>query len=191
MFRQRDNGFITILNEIRCGKLSAGSIKILKSLSREPKYSDGIEPTLLMSLRKQVDDANQRKYNSLKGEEHVFEAQIYSKKDIKFDVASLFNAPKTLRLKEGAQVMLLKNMSGNLVNGSVGVVHSFDEITGFPLVEFDTSAYYKGADSVTENDAKYFRTKTLIEPQDWESRDADQRVVATMKQIPLALCYAM
>lgn len=41
-------------------------------------------------------------------------------------------APETLEIKKGAQVMLIKNIDGQLVNGSLGIVQSFmDEGTFF------------------------------------------------------------
>ena len=45
-------------------------------------------------------------------------------------------APKELQLKIGAQVVLIKNLGANLVNGNRGVVHSFSE-KGWPTVIFD------------------------------------------------------
>jgi len=45
-------------------------------------------------------------------------------------------APKKLQLKIGAQVMLLRNMDGTLVNGSLGLVTGFDGESEHPIVRF-------------------------------------------------------
>lgn len=47
VFRQNDPVFIGILNEMRTGKMSPESVSKLQSLSRELRYTDGIEPTEL------------------------------------------------------------------------------------------------------------------------------------------------
>jgi ATP-dependent DNA helicase PIF1 len=47
VFRQRDTEFIDMLNEMRFGELSRDSISKFIKLKREPKYTDGIEPTEL------------------------------------------------------------------------------------------------------------------------------------------------
>lgn len=49
-----------------------------------------------------------------------------------------FSAPKVLILKENAQVMLIKNLTPTLVNGSVGKVVGFQELdhVQYPVVRF-------------------------------------------------------
>jgi ATP-dependent DNA helicase PIF1 len=47
VFRQKDQSFIKILNEMRQGQLSAESIQKLNALSRPLIFNDGIEPTQL------------------------------------------------------------------------------------------------------------------------------------------------
>jgi ATP-dependent DNA helicase PIF1 len=39
--------FIRMLNEVRYGKMSPGTVERFQSLSRPVEYSDGIEPTEL------------------------------------------------------------------------------------------------------------------------------------------------
>jgi hypothetical protein len=50
-------------------------------------------------------------------------------------------APRDLELKKGAQVMLIKNLSNSLVNGSIGIVEDFTahEKTDAPSVEITGS----------------------------------------------------
>ena len=47
VFRQRDQTFVDMLNEMRFGKMSSASIARFAGLKREIYYTDGIEPTEL------------------------------------------------------------------------------------------------------------------------------------------------
>jgi len=64
----------------------------------------------------------------------VFEATDTGLKDdnMRKNLLANFIAPERLELKKGAQVMLIKNIDSQLVNGSLGIVQSFmDEGTFF------------------------------------------------------------
>jgi hypothetical protein len=59
------------------------------------------------------------------------------------EISPEFMAPDNLELKVGAQVMLLKNLHSDLVNGSVGIVTHFNDeadpnsdLHGMPSVQF-------------------------------------------------------
>jgi len=47
VFRQRDQTFVDMLNEMRFGKMTKASIDRFAGLRREIVYTDGIEPTEL------------------------------------------------------------------------------------------------------------------------------------------------
>ena len=75
MFRQAEEPLVDLLNDVRYGKASAGSLKLLRELGRELSPPEGIEPTLLFATNDRVDRMNQQKLQQLAGkEEHVFEA---------------------------------------------------------------------------------------------------------------------
>ena len=114
-----------------------------------------IKPTLLFPKNKSVDAENEQELDQLGGETVEFPAQDRAWKDkeagehasgyheetllAKIDRECL--APKTLCLKVGAQVMLLRRLGeigDELVNGSRGVVTGFEasEDGGWPVVRF-------------------------------------------------------
>jgi hypothetical protein len=116
---------------------------------------NGIKPTLLFPKNKSVDAENERELDKLGGKTVEFPAQDRAWKDkeagehasgyheetllAKIDRECL--APKTLCLKVGAQVMLLRRLGDiglELVNGSRGVVTGFgaSEDGGWPVVRF-------------------------------------------------------
>uniref|UniRef100_A0A6B2L0S6 ATP-dependent DNA helicase n=1 Tax=Arcella intermedia TaxID=1963864 RepID=A0A6B2L0S6_9EUKA len=74
VFRQEDNSFIQILNEMRVGLLSRHSIDILGTCRRSLNISDGIEPTQLYSRNMGVKQINDSRLDALKGETCSFKA---------------------------------------------------------------------------------------------------------------------
>ncbi|CEP10115.1 hypothetical protein [Parasitella parasitica] len=121
VFRQKDGTFVKILNEMRLGLLSAEAVRIFKSLSRVPNVDGKFEPTELYPLRHEVDDSNKRRLHELRGDEIEFKA-IDEGDQRKLQQCI---APAVLQLKLHAQVMLLKNLDAELVNGSIGVIVGF------------------------------------------------------------------
>ncbi|OBZ77024.1 ATP-dependent DNA helicase pfh1 [Grifola frondosa] len=118
VYRQKDTQFVSLLNELRHGTISAEAQKTFSSLSRPlPPLPSGILPTELYPLRGQVERANNTRLAALPGP--VF---TYAARDTGTNQKVLENivAPARLVLKPDAQVMLVKNVDEHLVNGSVG-----------------------------------------------------------------------
>lgn len=174
VFRQKDSGkslkqtiplaldthssysdFVNLLNELRRGEISPAAQGILTGLSRPLPQDDGILPTQLFPLRTEVDRANASRLAALSGPAQIFTARDSGSAEQSKKQRLLENmmAVRTLELKREAQVMLVKNVSDTLVNGSVGKVLDFcpspdnkkrsqgggnhdDEL--LPLVEFST-----------------------------------------------------
>ncbi|THV05562.1 hypothetical protein K435DRAFT_790078 [Dendrothele bispora CBS 962.96] len=128
VFRQRDQEFVDMLNEMRFGKLSAKSIARFKQLSRPIEYDDGLGPTELFPRREEVDRSNGTRLLQLKDEADVMYKAVDSgavEGEQRERLLSNFMAPKVLNLRLGAQVMLIKNVDENLVNGSTGRIVEF------------------------------------------------------------------
>jgi len=93
-----------------------------------------------------------------------------------------FRVPQILKLKVGAQVVLLKNLnlSLGLCNGSRGVVVDFQknkentsDLNEYPLVLFKKNGFQQ-----------------LITPKTWSIESANI-VLATRTNVPLGLAYSM
>eukprot|EP00971_Amphidinium_carterae_P319487 6349520-Amphidinium_carterae.1 len=104
--------------------------------------TDGIQPTKLYSLRKQVDADNRDELDKLAGEAWVYKAMdSFAESCSRWDRLALTQSaerviPELVTMKVGAQVILVRNQPGfQLVNGSRGVVLGFEH--GYPLVYFD------------------------------------------------------
>ena len=94
------------------------------SVSSNVDESDGISATILEPRRDNVDAVNNTKLASLPGEVFTFEARDSGSPTALQSLTKSCTARKTLELKIGAQVILLKNVdvAAGLANGARGVV---------------------------------------------------------------------
>lgn len=142
--QESDRSYAEILNRIRLGELTDTDRKKLES-RRDREAPNGVAPTYLCCYNRQVDAINQRSLRELSGDSHTFEAETTivrqpekpnSRKRRALLDACAQVVPKSLELKNGAQIMITRNdTERNLVNGSRGVVTSLPE-DGDPVVRF-------------------------------------------------------
>jgi ATP-dependent DNA helicase PIF1 len=183
--RQRDAHFQDILSEVRNGTPSELTKGLLESLVGAKIGRDGIKPTKLYSLRKDVDEINRTKLEKLVTCENAlvkfeckdnFVSKFELGEQIKNMHVAMINkdcqARPRLELAVGAQVMLIKNLDieAGLVNGSRGVVTSF--LQGRPIVKF-----FNGIEMIIKIDQ-------------WENKISDD-VFVVRAQIPLILAFAL
>ena len=96
-------------------------------MNRKLQCKDGILPTRIFTHRKEVEEVNQRELIGLPGEAREFTAVDSGEPAGLFMLQSNCTAKTKLRLKLGAQVILIKttNADEGLVNGARGVVVKF------------------------------------------------------------------
>ena len=130
-----DPEFVAMLNELRRGVCSAEISNKLAAchVSVKPKPTDGILPTKLYCTNRDVDAENSQRLAELAGQARAFPAHDTFKgtgSDGKAEEQLRTTLGKKvateLELKVGAQVVLLRNLSQYLANGSRGVVVGFD-----------------------------------------------------------------
>ena len=158
IFRQTDEVYTKILNQIREGRLKKSSNELLLSLVGKKVEEDSlIQPTKLFPIRSRVDSINEGKMKELESQEVEFKLKLlknlpFSEKDtptVKFtpeqidaDLNNIHNSilcNDVVKLKVGAQVMCVVNIElptgGMICNGSQGVVTNFTE-SGLPVVKY-------------------------------------------------------
>jgi ATP-dependent DNA helicase PIF1 len=146
-FRQGDTAFKKCLNEIRIGNISDETANLLRSrVNVKLENEFGILPTKIYSLNRDVEQENDEELDKLvlKNQDLEFfqydltyEILLFSAvKNIEETIKKLCNAPFSMQLCIGAQVMLLYNMDveNKLVNGSRGVIVGFEN--DLPRVKF-------------------------------------------------------
>ncbi|KOC66579.1 ATP-dependent DNA helicase PIF1 [Habropoda laboriosa] len=170
VYRQRDPKFISILNNIRIGRVTDEITEILKATAKQKIENNGILATRLCSHVKEAEEINEFQLNELKGEQKIYMAQD-SDQGMTTVLNQQLNVPSKLILKVGCQVMLLKNInvSNSLVNGARGIVTKFQG--SVPVVQFKSGAPYPAK-------LEKFHLKT------------NTGTVLYRKQIPLKLAWA-
>lgn len=125
IFRQKDNRLVQMLNSMRTGQLDNEIMAQFKQLERTVQYDDGLEPTELYPVRWQVDMANKTKMQALEGAVFTYNALDSSTFDSSQKLLDQLICHKTLELKIGAQVLLIRNLTDQLINGRRGVIVTF------------------------------------------------------------------
>lgn len=186
VYRQKDKAFQDCLNSVRLGEITPDVKRLLDSrVGSEIVNDDGIKPTKLYALNRDVDDLNEQELDTLAADGRTFfeyDMRVYNNARTSSAVTKLIKncpAAKTIQLCVGAQVMLLKNIDQGvgLVNGSRGIVQSFemqDDGVRYPLVKFVCGE------------------TRVIGYQSWQEKKANsETIVAEVCQLPLKVAYAI
>ncbi|XBW38835.1 hypothetical protein QEN19_004427 [Hanseniaspora menglaensis] len=146
VYRQiADPEFVNYLNEVRLGEVSDEADAAFNSLSRKIHKFEGIEPTQLYPTKKEANFFNHRMSNELPSKPIVFKCEKRGKMfglPAFNSISDSFLAPDQISLKVGSQVMLIKNYTQDLVNGSLGVVIDFIDKENLNLLSHN--GYCKG-----------------------------------------------
>ena len=120
IYRQKEDSFVRLLNKVRNNQMDADDFEDLH-LRYDPLFSPmpGEKFITLTSHNKQAAEINQRKIENLFTNPFTFKAEV--EEDFP---EHIFPAEAELLLKEGAQVMFLKNdvVAKRYFNGKIGVV---------------------------------------------------------------------
>jgi ATP-dependent DNA helicase PIF1 len=194
IFRQTDEIYSTILNQIREGKIRRKSNDLILQYVGRPFAANLVaEPTKLFPTRVKVENINNTKMTALQSDEKEFKIKYlkdlemtraeramrcdYTDKDIQMELdflASNLICEKEMKLKVGAQVMSIINIQSDrgldVCNGSQGIITGFCAISGCPQVKFN-------------NGIEMIMTRNI-----WQS---DKIPGIGVSQVPLILAWAL
>lgn len=180
VYRQQDAVFISMLNAVRGGRPSIEVIRALNS-----RYCPGFVPPpdegyiRLTTHNHIADEYNSRQLSLIDDQAHSFEAEVSGN----FPESS-YPVDFRLELKEGAQVMFVKNDPSSdkrYYNGKIGIVTDFYE--EYIMVQCP------GEDE-----------KIAVEPLEWENsryvineqtQEMESEVIGIFRQYPLRLAWAI
>lgn len=132
VYRQNDKEFIEMLMRIRDGVVTDNDEKNIRNTEKNLLTNQwGIVPTSLFCTRKDVEFMNEQELKKLDGELFEYNAEdFYEDNENKKNYEKNWRYPKSLKLKVGAQVMLLTNNYFSeflLVNGSRGIITGIEK----------------------------------------------------------------
>jgi hypothetical protein len=180
IYRQKNDDFINILNEIRNDTLSEKSTKILNE-----RYNPSFSPTkeegyiTLTTHNNRANLINSAELQKLSTKSYFFEAIVKGK----FSDNSFPNDEK-LELKMGSQVMFLKNDSSlekRYFNGKIGV------ITAISKENVTVKCANETAEIVTEFETWENINYTIND----ETKEIKEEIAGAFSQIPLRLAWAI
>jgi hypothetical protein len=180
IYRQQDETFIQLLNEVRNNQLSPRNLELLNERYCLPEALPQARQIITLTTHNKTANAiNEKRLEALKGKAKTFTATV--KDDYP---AHAYPAPETLTLKVGAQVMFVRNdTSGEkrFYNGKIGIVKSISrEAIQVRCDEDDATQTVER--SVWEN---------IVYTLNAETQDIETTVEGTFEQFPLRLAWAI
>jgi hypothetical protein len=180
IYRQSDERFIRLLNQVRDNKLDASSIAALNQRYIPDFTPDEDQGYITLSTHnRSTDTINQSKLASLAPKEHRFTA------DISGDFPEqIYPTSAILHLKEGAQVMFVRNDPSTdklYYNGKIGKISK--------ISSKNITVFCPGD-----------KEKIVVTPVDWqnikytvneENKEIEENVIGKFEQYPLKLAWAI
>jgi hypothetical protein len=179
IFRQQDDTFIEILNGVRNNSLTQESFELLNSRLRRNFIPEDDKGYITLTTHNSQSDAiNKGKLRDLDGPQITYLATI----DGSFP-EHIFPAEQYLDLKEGAQVMFLKNDTEErkYFNGKIGTVTYLDNDT--------IRVKCKGEDYSIE--VQKYEWKNMNYTLNPETRQIEEEELGSFQQYPLRLAWAI
>lgn len=177
IFRQQDDTFISILNNLRNNVVTSDDIAELNAHYHEggsvPK-----DTITITTHNYKADELNRKELDKLETESHYFEAEVED------DFPEhIFPIRESLELKEGAQIMFVKNdtVDGAYFNGKLARVSSINR-DSIEVIMADTNEPYTLKRETWEN-KKYAVDET--------TKDLEEEIVGKFSQYPVKLAWAI
>lgn len=180
IYRQTDAHFINILNNIRNNAATAADLQALHA-HYNPVFKPGKEESFitLTSHNNRADAINRAELQKLPAQMHQFEGTVKGEFSEK-----AFPAEQTLHLKEGAQIMFIKNDKGDnrrFYNGKIATISRIE----------DKTIFVRFKDDDTELELEQETWKNIKYNYDKEQDQIDEEELGSYTQYPIRLAWAI
>jgi len=178
IFRQHDSVFISVLNNLRNNETTEEDINLLNEHYKTPEEIREVKEVITLTTHNyKADEINQRELQNLKSPSHFFDAHL----EDEFP-ESMYPVSGRLELKEGAQIMFVRNDNEGKVyfNGKLATVKEIKEDAVW--VELAESHRRYQLKRVRWENKKYAVK---------EGNDLEEDVIGTFEQYPIKLAWAI
>ncbi len=180
IYRQSDNTFISILNKLRNGTVEEHDVELLNGYYN-PYYEELLEEQyiLLTTHNRTADELNKRSLQNIGDDSFTYSAKLWGEFN-----ENNYPVEEELALKQGAQVMFIKNDptgAGQYFNGKIGRIET--------LREEEIVVYFEDEDrSVTVEEYIWENKRFTL---DINTNEVEEKVIGTFTQYPLKLAWAI
>lgn len=178
IYRQNEQEFIDLLNRVRVSQVTPNDFTTLNA-KYNPKFSgNGSDYIILATHNKIVNETNLTKLNQLETELFTYEANVTGTFPDKHKPTDHY-----LKLKVGAQIMFIKNDTGEYkryYNGKIGKVKELQESS--IVVVFDDESEVE-VERAEWNNIKYTYDK--------KQKKIVEEIIGTFEQFPIRLAWAI
>ena len=176
--RQSDKIFLDILNEVRSGMPSEAALQELnKRLNPRFMPPEDERWIRLTTHNAQADSVNEAKMNALQTDEATFEAQVEG-----IFPENAYPAETKLRLKEGAQVMFVRNDTSGEARYYNGKIATVEKVKPQLIVKDEAG------ESIVVTTEKWENIRYGLNE---ETGEIEGIVDGTFEQVPLRLAWAV
>ncbi|MGA2297624.1 MAG: AAA family ATPase [FCB group bacterium] len=177
IYRQHDREFINLLNNIRINQVSKSDLDLLNSRFIPTIFkNENLNYVTIATHNRIVDETNKRKLDELSSELKVYEAEITG--DFP---ESMMPTEQVLNLKEGSQIMFIKNdAEKKYFNGKIATIKKLENtkiVVELPEgKEIDVKKY-------TWTNIKYTWNK--------KAKKIDEEIIGEFTQFPIKLAWSI
>lgn len=180
VYRQKDSDFITLLDAIRTGQFNDSHLQRINERFQIWQHPNGNTPNITLTSTNEIaHQINETELNKLPHPEFIYTGVVegdFPKKT--------YPTNTVLRLKQGAQIMFVKNDSNRRwVNGTIAKIYSLEnEAIYVEVTDKDNSFVY----NVPKEKWEILKYKF-----DFVTRKLETEVIGTFTQYPLRLAWAV
>ena len=174
IYRQKDDHFIHLLNSVRDGSITHSQIdNINDSLIDHIEMDEG--KIILTTTNARASSINQKYLSQLNEEEFSYRGQATGQ-----FYKELFPTDEILKLKKGAQVIMIKNdPEKRWVNGSIGIIHDIAQKK--IKVKIDNKIF----------EVKKEKWDRIQYTYDDNQQEVQEDITGSFKQYPMRLAWAI
>ena len=178
IYRQNEQEFIDLLNRVRVNRVNPVDFQILNSKYQPTFTANGSDYIILATHNRIVNETNHTRLTELESKQFTYEAKV----------AGVFSdgmkpTDHYLKLKVGAQIMFIKNDSGDrrrYYNGRIAKIKV--------LQDNKIIAVFDNEDEVEVEKAEWRNIKYTYNK---ETKSIEEEVIGTFEQFPIKLAWAI